>query len=83
MGDRWGRRVACQVSCGFWIIGATIQCASQNVGMLIAGRLIAGICVGICTPLVPTYLAEISPKVSCGPLSLSETNINFYTLTHV
>jgi len=41
---------------------SSIQAASQNVGMLIAGRIIAGICVGITSSLVPVYQSEIAPK---------------------
>lgn len=39
-----------------------IQAASQNVGMLIAGRIIAGLCVGITSSIVPVYQSEIAPK---------------------
>lgn len=40
----------------------SIQAASQNIGMLVAGRIIAGICVGITSSLVPVYQSEIAPK---------------------
>ena len=40
----------------------SIQCASQSVGMLCAGRVIAGLCVGIASSIVPVYQAEIAPK---------------------
>lgn len=40
--DRFSRKVALQISCVLWIIGAIIQCAAQNRGMLCAGRVIAG-----------------------------------------
>ena len=35
------------------IIGSIIVCASQNIGMLVAGRVINGISVGICSAQVP------------------------------
>ncbi|ORY61409.1 MFS sugar transporter-like protein [Pseudomassariella vexata] len=60
--DRWSRKVAIQVSCVIWIIGSIIQCAAQNVGMLCAGRVIAGLCVGIASAIVPVYQSEIAPK---------------------
>ncbi|KAI0439407.1 high-affinity glucose transporter [Xylaria telfairii] len=60
--DRYSRKVAIQVSCILWIIGSIIQCASQNVGMLCAGRVIAGLCVGIASSVVPIYQSEIAPK---------------------
>lgn len=40
----------------------SIQCAAQNVGMLCAGRVIAGLCVGIASSIVPVYQSEIAPK---------------------
>ncbi|KAI2628191.1 general substrate transporter [Xylaria nigripes] len=60
--DRYSRKVALQVSCILWIIGSIIQCASINVGMLCAGRVIAGLCVGIASSVVPVYQSEIAPK---------------------
>lgn len=53
--DRYSRKVALQISCVLWIIGSIIQCASQNIGMLCAGRVIAGFCVGIASAIVPVY----------------------------
>lgn len=60
--DKYSRKVALQVSCLLWIIGSIIQCAAQNVGMLCAGRVIAGLCVGIASSIVPVYQSEIAPK---------------------
>ncbi|KAI0860796.1 general substrate transporter [Xylaria cubensis] len=60
--DRFSRKVAIQVSCLIWITGSIIQCASVNVGMLCAGRVIAGLCVGIASSIVPVYQSEIAPK---------------------
>jgi len=62
MGDRWGRKLSIQIGGVIWIIGSILQCASQNVGMLVVGRIIAGLCVGITSSLVPVYQAEIAPK---------------------
>ena len=39
-----------------------IQAASINVGMLVAGRLVAGLSIGIASSVVPIYQAEIAPK---------------------
>ncbi|CAM1502489.1 Fc.00g044730.m01.CDS01 [Cosmosporella sp. VM-42] len=60
--DRYSRKVALQISCVLWIIGAAIQCGSINIGMLCAGRVIAGLCVGIASAVVPVYQSEIAPK---------------------
>lgn len=55
LADRYSRRVALQISCVLWIIGSILQCASQNIGMLCTGRVIAGFCVGIASAVVPVY----------------------------
>ncbi|MBE3043691.1 MFS transporter [Candidatus Bathyarchaeota archaeon] len=60
--DRYSRKFALQLSSIVWIIGAVIQCASQNVGMLCAGRAIGGLAIGVCSAIVPVYQSEIAPK---------------------
>ncbi|CAK7215991.1 high affinity glucose transporter [Sporothrix bragantina] len=60
--DRYSRKVAIQFSCLLWILGSIIQCASVNIGMLCTGRVIAGLCVGIASSIVPVYQSEIAPK---------------------
>ncbi|KAI0394212.1 general substrate transporter [Xylariaceae sp. FL0594] len=60
--DKYSRKVALQISCLLWIIGSIIQCAATSVGMLCAGRVIAGLCVGIASSVVPVYQSEIAPK---------------------
>lgn len=48
------------------IIGAVLQCAAVNPGMLIAGRLIAGLGCGQILGVVPIYLAEAAPPKDRG-----------------
>jgi sugar porter (SP) family MFS transporter len=64
--DRLGRKWAIMLGCVFWIIGSIICCASQNIGMLIAGRIINGFAVGLESAQVPVYIAEISPPSKRG-----------------
>ncbi|EIT74767.1 putative transporter [Aspergillus oryzae 3.042] len=42
------------------------MCASQNIGMLIVGRIFNGLCVGIESAQVPVYISEISPPSKRG-----------------
>ncbi|KAF3163057.1 MFS sugar transporter [Orbilia oligospora] len=60
--DRFSRRTCLQIACIIWTIGAIIQAASINVGMLVAGRIIAGFSVGMASSMVPVYQSEIAPK---------------------
>lgn len=64
--DKLGRRRAIQIGCSIWIIGSIISCASQNIGMLIAGRFINGFSVGICSAQVPVYVSELAPPSKRG-----------------
>ena len=43
------------------IIGCTLQTAAVNVGMLCAGRVIAGLAIGIIYFAIPMYQTEIAP----------------------
>lgn len=68
LSDLFGRKRAIMIGCLFWIIGSAITCASQNIGMLIAGRIINGFCVGIESAQVPVYISEIVPPTKRGRL---------------
>lgn len=59
--DKYGRKPALSLACIIWIIGACIQCSSQNVAQLIVGRVISGLAVGITSSQVCVYLAELAP----------------------
>ncbi|KAJ5372458.1 hypothetical protein N7517_004464 [Penicillium concentricum] len=59
--DIFGRKSAIQMGSVIWIIGSTLCSASQNVTMLIVGRFINGLCVGICSAQVPVYVGELAP----------------------
>lgn len=50
------------------VIGSILVCASQNIGMLIAGRITNGFCVGICSAQVPVYISELAPPSKRGRL---------------
>lgn len=43
------------------MVGSCIISASQNIPMLIVGRFINGLSVGICSAQVPVYVAELAP----------------------
>ncbi|KAK9475975.1 general substrate transporter [Lipomyces japonicus] len=66
LGDRLSRKVAIQIGAVLWCIGAVIQAASINVAMLVVGRVIAGLCVGLTSSLVPIYQSEIAPRTIRG-----------------
>lgn len=66
--NRLGRRDAIFFACLWWLLGTALQTATNGVAMLIVGRFINGICVGITSSQVPVYLAEIAKKEKRGSI---------------
>ncbi|KAM5430413.1 high affinity glucose transporter [Microsporum audouinii] len=66
--DFLGRKKAIMVGAIIWIIGSVITCAAQNIAMLIVGRIINGLSVGICSAQVPVYISEVAPPTKRGRL---------------
>lgn len=66
LSDYLGRKRAIQVGSIIWVIGSILVCASQNIGMLVVGRFINGLSVGICSAQVPVYVSELAPPSKRG-----------------
>ncbi|CUS07686.1 unnamed protein product [Tuber aestivum] len=72
LGDYFGRKQAIQIGAIIWILGSIVRSREkvligvaaykQVPKMLAFGRIIAGICVGITSTLVPVYQSELAPK---------------------
>ncbi|KIW73033.1 hypothetical protein PV04_01186 [Phialophora macrospora] len=60
VGDKLGRIRFMQMMCVIVTVGTVIQTAAQNIGMFLAGRVLAGFAVGGMVATVPIYLSEIS-----------------------
>lgn len=57
-------------ACLWWLLGTALQVAVNGFGMLVAGRFLNGVCVGITSSQVPVYLAEIAKRVCLSGLNL-------------
>lgn len=64
--DMLGRKKAIMLGCIIWVIGSAITCAAQNIAMLVVGRIINGLSVGIESAQVPVYISEIAPPTKRG-----------------
>ncbi|RSL41838.1 hypothetical protein CEP53_012518 [Fusarium sp. AF-6] len=64
--DKWGRRDSIMFACLWWLLGTALQVAVNGFGMLMAGRFLNGVCVGITSSQVPVYLAEIAKRERRG-----------------
>ncbi|KAJ8099018.1 general substrate transporter [Lipomyces tetrasporus] len=62
LGNKFSRKVTIQGGSVLWCIGSTVQSTSNGVPMLISGRVISGLCIGIMATLTPTYQSEIAPR---------------------
>ncbi|KFY48808.1 hypothetical protein V495_01012 [Pseudogymnoascus sp. VKM F-4514 (FW-929)] len=64
--DQFGRRTSLQIGCVIWLLGSAISCAAQNIPMLVVGRFINGLSVGICSAQGPVFIAELSTPARRG-----------------
>jgi MFS family permease len=64
--DILGRKKAIMTGAVIWVIGSAICSASQNIAMLIAGRIVNGFAVGICSAQVPVYVSELAQPTKRG-----------------
>ncbi|KAI8582480.1 hypothetical protein K450DRAFT_206130 [Umbelopsis ramanniana AG] len=67
-GDRFGRRWSVMGYSVVFIVGGILQTIGSDIGMLYAGRILAGFGIGANSCLVPIYIAEISPQNLRGKL---------------
>ncbi|KAJ8096549.1 general substrate transporter [Lipomyces tetrasporus] len=68
-----GSLVGALSSSFLWCIGAATQSASNGVAMLIAGRIVSGVCIGLTSSLVPIYQSEIAPHKIRGRIIVFQT----------
>ncbi|KAK9371941.1 general substrate transporter [Lipomyces chichibuensis] len=61
LGDWLSRKVTIQLGTVLWCIGASLQASSTSVTMLVIGRMVSGLCIGMTSALVPIYQSEIAP----------------------
>lgn len=78
LADRLGRRRTIILAGIVWVIGSILQCASVNRGMLVVGRIISGISVGLSSAVVPIYQSEITaPSIRGRMVSLQQWSITW------
>ncbi|KAH8597859.1 general substrate transporter [Bisporella sp. PMI_857] len=69
LGDRLGRKMTVFTGSCVSAFGCALQAGALNMAMLIAGRAIAGISVGMLTATIPMYASELSVAKYRGILS--------------
>lgn len=62
LADRFGRKVVLGCAGALFAVGFIVSALATGFALLVLGRLVMGLGVGIASALVPTYLSEISPS---------------------
>ena len=68
LSDRAGRRRVILGAGVLFVAGAVISAVAPNVILLLLGRFLVGLAIGVASMLTPLYLAEISPARDRGAI---------------
>lgn len=68
LADRFGRRSLMIVTAGVFFIGILVTALAPTIDVLIVGRIIVGIGIGIASYLGPLYISEIAPPTIRGSM---------------
>ncbi|KAK2749561.1 hypothetical protein FQN55_003261 [Onygenales sp. PD_40] len=68
LADFIGRRTTIIAGCVVFNVGVILQTASTSLGLLVAGRLIAGFGVGFVSAIIILYMSEIAPRKVRGAI---------------
>lgn len=78
LSDRFGRKHVIIVVALLFVAGAVISAAAPALTILLIGRAIVGVAIGVASMLTPLYLAEMAPKNRRGAVvSLNQFCITF------
>lgn len=77
LADWFGRRFTVILGCVIYGIGCILQTASTSLGLLVAGRLIAGFGVGFVSAIIILYMSEIAPKGIRGAIVSGKSSATF------
>jgi len=66
LSDRFGRRKMLLITSVVFIAGALVCAAASSIQILILGRVVVGMGIGLASSVVPLYISEISPAKARG-----------------
>jgi MFS family permease len=76
VGDIIGRRKTILYGSMIFFVGGALQTLASSMSMMIVGRVVAGLGVGMLSTIVPVYQSEISPPHNRGKLACIEFSGN-------
>ena len=62
MQDKLGRKPTIMLADILFTVGAVVMATAQTIPILMLGRFVVGLGVGIASLVVPVYLSEVSPQ---------------------
>ncbi|KAB8298984.1 hypothetical protein EYC80_001122 [Monilinia laxa] len=65
--DYFGRRNTILIGCAIYCVGVVLQVAHPSIGLLAAGRTVAGLGIGFVSANIVAFQTEICPKRIRGP----------------
>ncbi|TAQ83045.1 hypothetical protein B7494_g8631 [Chlorociboria aeruginascens] len=68
LADWIGRKTTIITGCGVFLVGVILQVASTSLGLLVAGRLVAGFGIGFVSAVIILYMSEIAPRKVRGAI---------------
>jgi len=68
LSDKIGRKNVILIADALFTVGAIIMAAAPTIAVLMVGRLIIGLGVGMASQIVPLYLSEVAPVEIRGKL---------------
>ncbi|KAB5586195.1 hypothetical protein GE09DRAFT_1166671 [Coniochaeta sp. 2T2.1] len=81
IGDMIGRRKTILYGSMIFFVGGALQTFATSMAMMMLGRFIAGLGVGMLSTIVPVYQSEISPAHNRGRLACIEFSGNIIGYT--
>ncbi|CZT08812.1 related to sugar transport protein STP1 [Rhynchosporium agropyri] len=78
IGDIIGRRRTILYGSMIFFVGGGLQTLANGMPMMLLGRIIAGVGVGMLSTIVPVYQSEISPPHNRGKLACIEFTGNIF-----
>jgi len=81
IGDIIGRRKTILYGSCIFSVGGALQTFAHTMGMMMIGRVLAGVGVGMLSTIVPVYQSEISPPHNRGHLACIEFSGNIIGYT--
>ena len=76
--DRLGRWKTIWIGIAVFVVGGVMQSAANGYEVLTAGRLVAGVSIGVLSMVIPLYIAELAPVHMRGAMvALQQIGITF------